>query len=93
MIRSALVAMIIATPLTSGEALATGTVGEAVTKAYEERAEAEHRKSWCWWRWVRENKLTRTLVDALLEPCPTPSEEEMRRWRAERKQRQLLFRT
>ena len=88
MIRSTSFAMIIAAALASGDASATGTVGKVFTKAYEERAEAEHRKSWCRFRWVRENMLARTLADALLEPCPPPSEEEMRRWRAERKQRQ-----
>ena len=88
MIRSACLAMIIAASLVNADASAIGTVGEVFTKAYEERAEAEHRKSWCRWRWVRENMLARTLTGALLEPCPPPPEEEMRRWRTERKERQ-----
>ena len=87
-IRNACFAVIIASALMSGGASATGTVGETLTEAYEERAEAEHRKSWCRWRWVRENMLARTLAGAVLEPCPPPSEEEMRQWRAEREERQ-----
>ena len=88
MIRSALIAMIIAAPLVGGDASATETVGERFTKAYKERAEAEHRKSRCRWRWVRENMLYRTLAAAVLEACPPPSEEEMKQWRAERKRGQ-----
>ena len=88
MIRSAYLAMTIAAVLASADASATGTVGEVFTKAYEARAEAEHRKSWCRWRWVRDNMLARTLADVMLEPCPPPSDQEMRRWRAERKERQ-----
>lgn len=88
MIRIALIAVIIAAPLVGGDASATGTIGEAVTKAYEERAEAQHRKSWCRWRWIRENMLVRTLADVLFGPCPPPPDDEMRRWKAERKERQ-----
>ena len=88
MIRSACVTMIIAAALASADASATETVGEVFAKTYEEGAEAEHRKSWCRWRWVRENMTARTLANVILEPCPAPSEEEMRRWKAERKERQ-----
>ena len=57
-------------------------------EVYEKRAESEYRKSWCRWRWIRENMYARTLAGALLEPCPPPPEEEMRRWRAEREELQ-----
>ena len=88
MMRRATIATIIAAALASGSASATKTAGESVSEVYEERAEREHRKSWCRWRWVREKMLTRTLAGALLEPCAPPSEEEVKRWRTETEQRQ-----
>ena len=60
MIRSGCLTMIVTAALASVDASATGAVGEVFTKAYEERAEAEHRKIWCRWRWVRESMMART---------------------------------
>ena len=85
---AACLVMIIGSGVTGGETSATETVGEKLTRQYEERAEAEHRKSWCRWRWVQENMVTRTLADVMLEPCPPPSKEEMKRWKTEREERQ-----
>ena len=84
----ATIAMIVAAALASGDVSATKTAGKAITEAYEQRAQSEHRKSWCRWRWIRENMMARMLAGALLEPCPPPPDEEMRRWRAEREERQ-----
>ena len=86
--RRTTIAMVIAGALASGGASATKTAGEAMGEAYEQRAESEHRKSWCRWLWIRENMLARTLAGALLEPCASPPQEEMRRWKAERDDRQ-----
>lgn len=85
--QTALTAAIIAA-LTFSSAATGTTVGKIATEAYEARAEAEHRKSWCYPRWIRENMLARTFAVTTTGECEKPSETEMRRWKSERTARQ-----